>query len=155
MFNGGGSNGYLGCTTNLAQTKDQHGIFAMVAKQNRRQGAGPSKMIVTPWQKPLEGILKVNWDVAVDGGRKRIGMGAIVRDSDGKVMVMMCDTMYLIQDPILVEALAARRAVELSLLLGIQRIILGGFTLGCSCFIGIQWGTIFIWPNCQRCSALV
>jgi hypothetical protein len=55
-----------------------------------------------------------------------IGMGAIVRDSDGKVIAMMCDTLDLIQDPVLAETLAARCVVELSLLLGIRKIILEG-----------------------------
>jgi ribonuclease HI len=101
----------------------------MVAKHNRRQVVGPSKMLATPWQKPPEGILKVNWDAVVDGGRKMIGMGAIVRNSDGKVMAMVCDTMILIQDPVLAEALAAKRAVELCLSLGIRKIILEGDSL--------------------------
>jgi hypothetical protein len=99
MLRGRGSNGYLGCTTNMAQTEcssvwgvfsslkallrvaqNQHQIFTMVAKSHGIQVVGPSKMSATPGQKPLEGIIKVNWDAAVDGGRKMIGMGAIVRD---------------------------------------------------------------------------
>ena len=85
--------------------------------------------MVTPWQKPPEGIIKVNWDAAVDGGRKMIGMGAIMRDSDGKVMATMCDTMILIQDPVLAKALAAIRAIKLCLSLGIRKIILEGDSL--------------------------
>jgi exonuclease III len=113
----------------LRVAQDQHKIFTMVAKPHGRQVVGPSKMSATPWQKPPEGIIKVNWDAAVDGGRKMIGMGAIVRDSEGKVLAMMCDTMILVQDPILAEALAARRAIELCLLLGIRKIILEGDSL--------------------------
>ena len=67
--------------------------------------------------------------MAVDGERKRIGMGAIVRNSDGGVIAMMCDTLDFIQDPTTAEALAARQAVELSLTLGIRKIILKGDSL--------------------------
>jgi hypothetical protein len=113
----------------LRAAQDQHKIFTMVAKPHGRQVVGPSKMLATPWQKPPEGLIKVNWDEAVDGGRKVIGMGAIVRDSDGTVLAMMCDTMLFVQDPVLAEALAARRAIELCLLLGIRKIILEGDAL--------------------------
>ena len=47
-------------------------------------------------------------------------------DSEGSTIAMMCDIVDCIQDPATAEALAVRRAVELSLSLGIQRIILEG-----------------------------
>ena len=52
-----------------------------------------------------------------------------MRDSDGKALAMMCDSLDLIQDPVLAEVLAARRAVELCLLMGIRKIILEGDSL--------------------------
>ena len=84
------------------------------------------KKMIIPWQKPLGGTIKVNWDAPVDGRRMRIRMGTIVRDSEGSIIAMMCDTVDCIQDPATTKALAARSAVELSLSLGIQRIILEG-----------------------------
>jgi hypothetical protein len=104
-------------------------MFIMVAKHDGRQAVGSSKLKVAPWQKPPIGILKVNWDAAVDGGGKKIGMGAIVRDFDGKALAMMCDSLDLIHNPLLAEALAARRAVELCLLMGIRKAILEGDSL--------------------------
>jgi ribonuclease HI len=75
------------------------------------------------------GVLKTNWDAAVDGRGKRIGIGVIVRDHEGGAMATLSETKDYIQDPATAEALAARRAVELSLNLGIRRLILEGDSL--------------------------
>jgi exonuclease III/ribonuclease HI len=113
----------------LRVAKDQYDVFSMVAKQNGRQSTSPIVKTVIPWQKPPGDTIKINWDAAVDGRRRRIGMGAIVRDSEGLIVAMMCDTMDCIQDPATAEALAARRAIELGLSLGIRRIVLEGDSL--------------------------
>jgi hypothetical protein len=75
----------------LRVAKDQHDVFSMVAKQTGRQSAGYTVKMVIPWQKPPGGTIKVNWDAAVDGRRRRIGMGAIARDSEGSIIAMKCD----------------------------------------------------------------
>lgn len=37
------------------------------------------------WKAPLDGLVKVNWDVAVDIHTKEMGIGVIVIDSTGEV----------------------------------------------------------------------
>ncbi|XP_059462103.1 uncharacterized protein LOC132191108 [Corylus avellana] len=72
------------------------------------------------WKKPPQGMVKINWD------RGKIGMGAIVRDHSGKVIAMTSGPREFVNDPSLVEALAAREAVDLSISLGFQNCILEG-----------------------------
>jgi hypothetical protein len=79
--------------------------------------------------KPSLGVTKANWDMAVDDKRKRIGIGVILRDHEGGVLSMMCETMEHIQDIVTTEVLAARRVVELSQALGIHKLILEGDAL--------------------------
>jgi hypothetical protein len=81
------------------------------------------------WKKPPLGTLKFNWDAAVDKEGGRIGMGVIARDSVGEVVVMNSVPMDFVQDPSLVEALAARQAVELSLAMGLENCIFEGDAL--------------------------
>ena len=81
------------------------------------------------WKPPPMGVLKSNWDAVVDGRGKRISFGVIVRDHDGGAMAMLSETMDFIQDPTTAKALAARRAAELSLSLGIRKLILEGDSL--------------------------
>jgi hypothetical protein len=91
------------------------------------------RLIRTPevaiWQKPPMGICKLNWDAAVDSQGRRIGIGAIVRDHNGEVLAMLCETMAFINDPVTAEALAARRGAELCQSLGILKLVLEGDAL--------------------------
>jgi hypothetical protein len=52
------------------------------------------------WKKTLVGIIKVNWDAAIDKTKERIGIGIIVQDHEGAVLAS-CSTTKIF----LVEAL--------------------------------------------------
>jgi hypothetical protein len=56
--------------------------------------------------------IKINWDAALDGQKKLMGMGIIARDCQGEVKAAMCDVIPYIRDPNVAEAIAARRAVQ-------------------------------------------
>jgi ribonuclease HI len=106
--------------------KDQLEAFISANQYARTQATRVRREPYIPWTKPPLGVIKVNWDAAVGGTRRRIGIGAIVRDHDGGVIAMMSETMEYIHDQVTAEALAARRAVELGHLVGIRKIILEG-----------------------------
>ena len=55
-----------------------------------------------------------------------MGIGAIARDHDGGVLAMMSETMEYIHNPLTAKALAAKRVLKFSHLLGIRKIILEG-----------------------------
>jgi hypothetical protein len=75
------------------------------------------------------GVCKVNWDTAIDGQGRCIGIGVIVWDHNGVVLAMLSETMTSIKDPTTAEALAARRGAKLCVSLGITRLILEGDAL--------------------------
>ena len=60
------------------------------------------------------GMLKINWNVAVNKGFRRIGIGIIVRDHDGSILAARSTTKNFLVEPTVVEALAALQAVEFS-----------------------------------------
>jgi ribonuclease HI len=108
---------------------DQKEAFTLANQHTKSQGLGIRRVSHITWSKPPPGVIKVNWDAAVDGKQKRIGLGAIARDHEDGVLAMMSESMDYIQDPATVEALAARRAVEFSHSLGISKINLEGDAL--------------------------
>lgn len=72
------------------------------------------------------GKLKTNWDAALDLKYKCMGVGIIVRDSDGAVVAALCSTIPYIFDPTLAEGVSLWRVVLLCLDLEIPRLILEG-----------------------------
>ncbi|XP_040987666.1 uncharacterized protein LOC121235384 [Juglans microcarpa x Juglans regia] len=81
------------------------------------------------WIAPPLDVFKVNWDAAIDKGNSRLGIGVMVRNSEGAVMASLCSSMDLFPNPLLGEAVAARRASSFCAELGLQHIILEGDSL--------------------------
>jgi len=78
------------------------------------------------WINPAPSCIKINWDAALDGRKKIMGMGIIARDCIGVVKAAMCAVIPYIRDPTVAEALGARRAVEFGRDMGYEAIELEG-----------------------------
>jgi hypothetical protein len=112
----------------LQTAKDQLESFNAANQHVRPQGQGTRRELHIPWTKPSLGYIKVNWDAAIEGKRKRI-IGVIVRDHERVVVAMMSGIVDFINDLVTTEALATRQAVEFSQTLGIRKLILEGDAL--------------------------
>jgi hypothetical protein len=115
--------------TILRTATDQVKAFSKAEEMINTKRQRSSNMCVMPWKKPPMGFVKLNWDASVDRKGKKMGIGLIVRDHAGGVVAMACETKDHIQDLAIVEAIAARRDVELSAELGIRRLLLEGDAL--------------------------
>jgi hypothetical protein len=71
------------------------------------------------WKKPPIGVVKLNWDAAVDERTGNVGLGAIARDHEGRVLAMHGSICKHIYNPTTAETLAAWKAVVLSVQLGV------------------------------------
>lgn len=60
------------------------GIDRNIRQRNRR---------VARWKRPDEGFVKVNWDAAMNSEKKRMGLGVVVRDEEGEVLLSLCNPM--------------------------------------------------------------
>ncbi|XP_030923046.1 uncharacterized protein LOC115949925 [Quercus lobata] len=76
------------------------------------------------WKPPDQGLYKVNYDGAIFAQQARAGIGVVIRNEDGAVMASMAQQLPLLTTVAQVEALAARRAMEFALDLGITRVIM-------------------------------
>ncbi|XP_062154522.1 uncharacterized protein LOC133862691 [Alnus glutinosa] len=78
------------------------------------------------WSKPEENRIKINWDAALDGGRKLMGIGIIARDHQGRVRAAKCEILPHVRDPVAAEAIGARSAVSFGCFMGFQSVDLEG-----------------------------
>jgi hypothetical protein len=81
------------------------------------------------WQKPLPGIIKINWDAAINSQNQRMGVGILVRNDEGAVLAAVCATVPSITDPPVAEAVALWRAVSLGREMNLPSIHLEGDSL--------------------------
>ena len=83
----------------------------------------------TQWQPPTHQQYKTNFDGALFKAENQAGIGVVIRDSKGQVMVSLVQRIPLPNTVIEVEALAARRAMELALETGLSKGVLEGDSL--------------------------
>ena len=74
------------------------------------------------WKPPDQGLYKINYDGAIFAQQARAGIGVVIRNEDGAVMASMAQQLPLPTTVAQVEALAARRALDL----GFTKVILEG-----------------------------
>lgn len=109
-------------------TKDSLMEFQLAQLESPGNGSS-RKQPNQKWRKPQAGVLKFNWDAALNRKTNRMGVGVVVRDEGGAVLAIKCTTVSSIGDPTIAEAVAAWKAVELCCELGAQRVILEGDAL--------------------------
>lgn len=78
------------------------------------------------WKKPSDGVIKANWDVAIDTLNNRMGVGVILRDAHGTVVASMSSLVPFVNDPTTAEGVALWRVVVLSVDLEVSRLQLEG-----------------------------
>ena len=80
----------------------------------------------TRWQAPSSNTYKVNFDGTLFTAENSAGLGVVIRNSEGQVMLSLSEKTSLPFTAIEVEALATRRALKLALEIGFQQITLEG-----------------------------
>ena len=81
------------------------------------------------WQPPPANLIKINFDGAMFKDDERAGIGVVVRDSQGLVLASLSQNIPLPHSVVILETLAACRALEFSLELGFDKAILEGDSL--------------------------
>lgn len=74
----------------------------------------------------MDGMAKTNWDAAVDFNNQKIGIGIIVRDSNGEILACVSTSKSFSSQPILAECLALWQTIEFCDKLGLLTIQLEG-----------------------------
>jgi hypothetical protein len=100
----------------------------------KRNKTGPievqaSTKTVERWKKPPIGVLKINWDAALDPRIGKMGLGTLARDHKGRVLAMTSSIRNQINHPTTTETLAVWQAVVLGIQLGATYLELEGDAL--------------------------
>lgn len=88
--------------------------------QKKRVPTGVSNMLV-PGLTPPAGWVLVNWDAALDKERGRVGMGVLLQDHTGKMLIAKCLTRRGYLSPEDAEAMAAITATQMCRTWGFDR----------------------------------
>ncbi|XP_040998224.1 uncharacterized protein LOC121244278 [Juglans microcarpa x Juglans regia] len=78
------------------------------------------------WKKPGVFKVKANWDAALDMEAKRMGMGIVIRDEEGEVLVSVCDVRNHVDHPAIAESWALWKALEICNKLALSRVTFEG-----------------------------
>ncbi|XP_042983365.1 uncharacterized protein LOC122312778 [Carya illinoinensis] len=79
---------------------------------------------LTKWQAPLEGFLKVNVDGAIFADQRKAGIGVVLRDTNGAILMAASKIEMEVDEAATIEAIAILRGIQLSLPLGIPKLII-------------------------------
>ncbi|XP_059438570.1 uncharacterized protein LOC132171299 [Corylus avellana] len=108
---------------------EQLELFQSVDQRPTRSSFRIGARAITRWEKPRHGWIKVNWDASIDKAGKRMGVGILARDHEGRIIVAMCAMKPDLTDPAVAEAAGAWLAVELSHQSGFSHVVLEGDSL--------------------------
>lgn len=104
----------------------------------------------TQWQPPEHLQYKINFNGALFKAENYAGIGAIIRNSEGQVMMSLSQRIPLPTTAIEVEALAARRAMELALEIGLNKGVLEGDSQVLINALNTNSLSFTIWSYCKR-----
>jgi hypothetical protein len=89
----------------------------------------PRPVFGTTWQNLSTGWLKINRDAALDLHNNKTGIGVIIRNHEGVLVVMLCAAKGNVNEPTMAKAFGAWKAVNLAVQMNLRRIILEGDAL--------------------------
>ena len=97
--------------------------FHFVQEEPRNQIMVPH---LTHWLPPSPSVYKVNFDDATFWDIATVGLGVVVRDSEGLVIAALSERMRLPPTVAALEALACKRSILFAIELGLQEVVFEG-----------------------------
>jgi ribonuclease HI len=118
--------GFLHPNTLVQQATQAVDLFNQVGDETVVKESAAGVPTPTPWKHPPVGWFKANWDAGVNHKTGRVGLGAIIRDHQGRMWAAKSMTQKGSLDPIAAETIAATMAAKLCKEMGIRQVLLEG-----------------------------
>ncbi|XP_040966009.1 uncharacterized protein [Gossypium hirsutum] len=77
--------------------------------KNRLQSSIPVKI----WTKPVDKVVKINFDAAYDGRQSKAAIGVVARDKEGSVLLSCTEVHQRVPSAFGAEAIACRKALQI------------------------------------------
>jgi ribonuclease HI len=113
----------------VKQASDQLEAWRKAEESRRLGNPSCSRPRSMGWQRPPFGVIKLNWDAAINKVTRRMGVGIVARDAGGAVVAVRCASRPHITDPATAEAMAVWMLADFSITLGHTQIIAEGDSL--------------------------
>ncbi|KAF5442058.1 hypothetical protein F2P56_037243 [Juglans regia] len=109
----------------IKATRDELRVFQL-AQQNAKQNPIPRvDRGAVSWSRPRESFVKANWDAAVSRKDRKVGLGVVIRDEEGEILVAAREQINL-TDSATAECLALWKAMEVCRELNFNRVLFEG-----------------------------
>lgn len=76
------------------------------------------------WQPPPQGTTKINFDGATSAKDQISGIGVVLRDANGSVLASLSQQLPQLYNPLVIEAKATYKALQLAAELGFNQVVL-------------------------------
>lgn len=107
----------------MQQLESYHEVIAINLSTSSERGNALG-LTTKKWAKPLGGLLKCNWDVAINP--TTIGLGGIVWNSKGEVLATFYSNISVMLKPVVAEATALWKTMLICRELGLSEILFEG-----------------------------
>ena len=87
---------------------------------------GPSVKI---WTKPVDKVVKINFDAAYDGRQSKAAIGVVARDKEGLVLLSCTEVHQRVSSAFGAEAIACRKALQIGVNMQWEKVIIEGDSL--------------------------
>ncbi|KAF5477421.1 hypothetical protein F2P56_004061 [Juglans regia] len=78
------------------------------------------------WEKPRPGYVKSNWDATIDKKEMKVGIGVVIGDEDGEMLIAVEGQKYDVDQPVVAEAHALRKALDVCRELSFDKVLFKG-----------------------------
>ncbi|KAF5447381.1 hypothetical protein F2P56_032936 [Juglans regia] len=103
--------------------------FQEAQQKDPRSQIERSQRELCRWKVPIEDQVKVNWDAALKVNEGRMGIGVVMRDEHGDLLVSLCAQKRIVTSPLVAEFQALWRAMQLCADLNLLKVVFEGDAL--------------------------
>ncbi|KAF5469997.1 hypothetical protein F2P56_010551 [Juglans regia] len=110
----------------IKATRDELRVFQLVQHNAKQTPIPRVERGAVLWSRPRESFVKANWDAAMSKKDRKVGLGVVIRDEEGEILVAAREQINYLTDSATAECLALWKAMEVCRELNFNRVLFEG-----------------------------